>query len=138
MVIGFPQITVPSQICEECVVGKQHRTEFPKEKSWRAETALELIHSDICGPISPTSNGDKRYFITFTDDYSQKSWVYFLQEKSEAFTTFQNFKARVENEQNTTIKSFRTDRGGEFCSKLFVDFCVSHGIRKELTSAYTP
>ncbi|RVW92788.1 Retrovirus-related Pol polyprotein from transposon TNT 1-94 [Vitis vinifera] len=57
MVTGLPPIQTPSQICEECVVGKQHRYQFPKGKSWRANKVLELVHSDICGPINPTSNG---------------------------------------------------------------------------------
>ncbi|RVW60251.1 Retrovirus-related Pol polyprotein from transposon TNT 1-94 [Vitis vinifera] len=57
MVTRLLLIQTPSQICEECVVGKQHRYQFPKGKSWRANKVLELVHSDICGPINPTSNG---------------------------------------------------------------------------------
>ena len=79
MVTGLPEIVVPSQVCEECVVGKQHRSQFPKSKSWRAKEVLGLVHSDICGPITPISNGGKKYFITFIDDYSRKTWVYILQ-----------------------------------------------------------
>ncbi|RVW68877.1 hypothetical protein CK203_064660 [Vitis vinifera] len=56
-VTSLPQITIPSQVCEECVVSKQHRSQFPQGKSWRAKSVLELIHSDICGPINPSSNG---------------------------------------------------------------------------------
>jgi len=72
MVTGLPEIIVPSQVSEECVIGKQHRSQFAKGKSWRANGVLELVHSDICGPINPISNGGKRYFITFIDDYSRK------------------------------------------------------------------
>ena len=79
MVTGLPEIVVPSQVCEECVVGKQHRSQLPKSKSWRAKVVLGLVHSDICGPITPISNGGKKYFITFIDDYSRKTWVYILQ-----------------------------------------------------------
>lgn len=82
MVTGLPQITVHSQVCEECVVSKQHCSQFSKEKSWRANDVLQLVHSDICGPINPSSNRGKRYLITFIDDFSRKTWVYFLQEKS--------------------------------------------------------
>ena len=138
MVTGLPQIIAPSQICEECVVGKQHCSQFPKNKSWRAKDVLELVHLDICGPINPSSNGGKNYLITFIDDFSRKTWVYFLQEKSEAFFAFKNFKAQVENEAGKSIKTLRTDRGGEYCSKIFEMFCKEHGIRKELTTAYTP
>lgn len=64
--------------------------------------------------------------------------MYFLQEKSEAFSVFKSFKARVENEIGQTIKTLRTDRGGEYCSKEFEAFCADHGIRRELTAAFTP
>jgi len=70
MVIGLPQIIVPSKVCEECVVGKQHCSQFPLEKSWRSKNVLELIHSNICGPINPSSNGGKTYLITFINDYT--------------------------------------------------------------------
>lgn len=99
---------------------------------------MELIHSDICGPITPTSNGGKRYFITFIDDFSRKTWVYLLQEKSEALSVFKQFKALAENEAEMSIKILRSDRGGEYNSREFVDFCETHEIRKQLTTAYTP
>ena len=128
MVIGLLEIIVPFQVCEECVVSKQHRSQFPKGKSWRAKDVLELVHSDICGPINPSSNGGKRYLITFIDDYSRKTWVYFLQEKSEAFSAFKSFKAHVENKIGRTIQTLNTDHGGEYCSKEFDDFYNEHGI----------
>lgn len=92
MVIGLPQITAPSEVCGECVVSKQHHNQFLQGKSWRAEKALELVHSDLCGPINRSSNGGKRYLITFINDFSRKTWVYFLQEKSKAFTAFKIIK----------------------------------------------
>lgn len=92
MVTGLPQITAPSDICQHCVVSKQHHNSFPQGKSWRAKKALELVHSDICEPITLICNEGKRYFITFIDDFSRKIWVYFLQEKSEAFVPFNLIK----------------------------------------------
>ena len=138
MVTGLPQITASSQVCEECVISKQHRNQFPQGKSWRAKKALELVHSDICGPITPHFNGGKRYLITFIDDYSRKLWVYFLQEKSETFVAFKSYKALVEKEVGHPIKVLRTDRGGEYNSHEFVIFCENHGIKRQLTAAYTP
>jgi len=73
MVISLPKIHFPSQICEECVVRKQHCSQFPQGKSWRAKHILELVHSDICGPINPSSNRGKRYLITFIDDFTRKT-----------------------------------------------------------------
>ena len=77
---------------------------------------LELVHSDLRGSITPMSNGGKRYFISFIDDFSRKIKIYFLHEKSEALTTFKSFKALEENEAGTSIKVLSTDRGGEYNS----------------------
>lgn len=62
----------------------------------------------------------------------------FLQEKSEAFIAFKSFKARVEHEVGRAIKILRTDRGGEYMSQEFANFCDEHGIRRQLTTSYTP
>lgn len=111
---------------------------IPKTSQWRASQRLELIHADICGPISPTSNSLKRYFLCFIDDYSRKAWVYLLAEKSEAFSHFMIFKKHVEKETNLAIKCLRTDRGCEFTSIEFNEFCKKSGIKRQLTTAYTP
>ena len=101
MVAGLPKFKVSQKVYENCLVRRQHRDPFLKESMWRASNILQLVHADICGPINPISNGKKRYFITFIDDFSRKTWVYFLMEKSEAFSTFKSYKARVEKETGT-------------------------------------
>ena len=69
---------------------------------------------------------------------ARKHGFIFLQDKSEAFSAFKSFKTHVENEVERTIKTLRTDRGGEFCSKEFPVFYDEHGIQRHLTAAYTP
>ncbi|PRQ42077.1 putative RNA-directed DNA polymerase [Rosa chinensis] len=138
MVKGLPDFKMSSKLCKDCMVGKQHRESIPKKSMWRASHRLQLIHSDICGPIKPLSNSRKRYLISFIDDYSRKTWVYFLYEKSQAFTTFKSFKCLVEKETGDYIQCLRTDRGGEFTSQEFNTFCSTHGISRQLTAAYTP
>jgi len=138
MVHGLPQIKPPTKLCEECMIGKQPRDPFPKNSTWRATRVFQLVHADICGPIKPISNSNKRYFINFIDDFSRKVWVYFLAEKSEAFNVFKSFKNLVEKESGVYLSGLRTDRGGEFTSNEFTSFCVAHGIRRQLTRAYTP
>ena len=133
MVIGLP-----SKTCEECVIGKHQRDTFPRGKVKRAKAVLELIHSNLCGPINPTSNGNKKYFIFFIDDSSKKTWVLFLQEKSYAYQAFKNFKALDENEVGKKIKTLRIDRDGELCSNEFNAYCNEDGIRRQLTASYTP
>ncbi|KAE8679159.1 Zinc ion binding, putative isoform 1 [Hibiscus syriacus] len=55
MVKGLPRINHPDQLCEGCLAGKQLRKSFPKESETRAKKPLELIHTDVCGPIKPSS-----------------------------------------------------------------------------------
>ena len=138
MVRGLPKFPFSNTICTECIKGKQHRDPIPKKSTWRAAQKLELVHSDICGPINPTSNSNKRYLLVFIDDFSRKAWVYFLVEKSEAFDCFKRFKAMVEKQTGLCVKGLRTDRGGEFCSNEFNNFCSQNGIKRQMTTAYTP
>jgi len=60
-------------MCEACIEGKHQRTYFPKDEATRASKLLELVHSDVCGPIKTTSRGGARYFITFINDFSEKN-----------------------------------------------------------------
>jgi len=76
--------------------------------------------------------------LSFIDDYSRNNWVYFLSEKSEALISFKDFKCLVEKEVGSDICCLRTDRGGEFTSYKFNNFCKTHGIRRQLTTRYTP
>jgi len=115
-----------------------HRNPIPKKSEWRASKVLELIHADICGPIEPVSSGGKRYLLCFIDDYSRKGWVYFLVENSEALECFKTFKCMVEKEAEESIKCLRTDRGGEFNFINFKLFCEKEGIKRQLTTSYTP
>jgi hypothetical protein len=108
---------------------------MPKKSSWRASQKLELIHADICGPISPESNSGKRYTLCFNDDFSQKSWVFLLAEKSEALNCFKMFKIMVEKDTLMFVRCLQTDRGGEFTSN---EFCRQQGIKRQVTMVYTP
>lgn len=98
MVVGLTALKSTKEICTICLTEKQHRKSMSKKISWRASRHLQVVHSDICGPISPISHSGKRYILSFIDDFTRKTWVYFLHEKSEAFATFKIFKASVEKE----------------------------------------
>ncbi len=68
-------------ICEGCIQGKHQITSFPKDGAMRASQLLEIIHTDVCGPMKTTSHGGVRYFFTFIDNFSRKTHVYFLKAK---------------------------------------------------------
>ena len=120
---------------EPCVLEKKHKYHFPKRKIWRARQSLQLIHSDLCSVEVPSHGGNK-YFITFIDDFSRKTWVYFLKYKSEACGVFKSFKTYVEKQSGYLIKTLRTDRGTEFT--VCDNFLVDHGIKHQMTARYTP
>ena len=138
LVKGLPSISRNEDVCEGCMMGKQTRESFPQEEAWRATKPLELIHTDLCGPMKTPSIGGNRYILTFIDDYSRKLWVYFLKEKSEVFNFFKIFKAYVEKQSGHMIKTIRSDGGGEYNSSYFLDFLKENGIHHQMTTRYTP
>ena len=73
----------------------------------RAKGILELIHSDVCGPIHVQARSYSFYFITFTDDFSWFGWVYLMRYKSEAFDKFREFNNEVEKQSGQSIKTLR-------------------------------
>lgn len=99
---------------------------------------MKLVYADLCDPIKSASNSNKRYVFSFVDDFSRKTWIYFLHEKSEGFTMFKRYKACVEKETDAYLKCLRTDRGGEFTSNKFGEFCKVNDITRQLTTTYTP
>ncbi|KAI5352878.1 hypothetical protein L3X38_005770 [Prunus dulcis] len=60
MVVGLPEIKEVKEVCEGCVLGKQSREAFLREATTRASTPLELIHSDICGPMQTVTKAENR------------------------------------------------------------------------------
>lgn len=101
--------------CEHCLAGKSTRKPFGK--ATRASFPLELIHSDICGPMSVKARHGASYFITFIDDFTRYGYVYLISLKSEALECFRRFMNLVENQTGRTIKALRTDRGREYLSE---------------------
>ncbi|CAL2238017.1 unnamed protein product [Prunus armeniaca] len=138
MVHGLPHLEQKSVVCDGCMLGKQHRDSFPLESTWRASNPLELVHTDICGPMKTESLSGNRYFLLFTDDFTRMSWVYFIINKSSALECFRKFKAMTELQSGYKIKGLRSDRGGEFLSGEFNKFCEESGIQRQLTMAYSP
>jgi len=96
MLNGLPSIIYPNQLCKGCLVGKQYRKSFLKKSTSRASQSLQEIHVDVRGPIKPCSFGKHLYFLFSIDDYSRKTWAYFLKEKCNVFNCFKKFKALVE------------------------------------------
>ena len=139
LVMGLPdKLSVSSSICEGCVLGKHQVYSFPDKSLSRATSPLDLVHTDLGGPMQTQSLGGATYYITCIDDFSQYTKVYFLKRKFDAFITFQKYKALVENQIGRKIKVLRSDNGGEYKSLDYQKFCDFHGIQLHFTNPYTP
>jgi len=125
------------ETCEACLLGKMTKTPFTGFPE-RASDLLELIHTDVCGPMSSIARGGFQYFITFTDDLSRYGYVYLMKHKSETFEKFKEFQSEVENQCGKKIKALRSDRGGEYLSHEFSNHLKSCGIVPQLTPPGTP
>jgi len=102
-------------VCPGCESGKKTRGPLPSSKN-KTNEILNLIHSDVCGLMPIYSVGGHPYYITFINDFSRKTWIYYLKNKDEAYQTFKEFKALIKNQSRKRIKAFRSNNGGEYMS----------------------
>ncbi|SCZ99735.1 BZ3501_MvSof-1269-A2-R1_Chr12-2g03437 [Microbotryum saponariae] len=122
--------------CNACLASKAHRSPFPSSLLHATEP-LALVHSDVLSfPEESASN--KRYLVTFIDDYLRKVWGYPIGHKSEVLQMFKDWLLEIKNTTGRRVKTLRSDNGGKYISTAFNGFCVARGIRRELTIPYTP
>lgn len=123
--------------CEICIKGRHARDSFNDEGT-RATKLLEIVHSDVCGPLPTKSFSGCSYFVTFIDDFSRKVFVYVIKRKSEVFDCFLRFKAMVEKQTGHSVKVLRTDNGTEYCNKSFARHFAKEGILHQKSAPYSP
>ncbi|GKB76256.1 putative RNA-directed DNA polymerase [Tanacetum coccineum] len=123
--------------CSHCLAGKQTRLAFKSRSPFRMENILDLVHSDVCGPMKTKTLGGCSYFVTFIDDHSRKVWVYTLKTKDQVLDVFKQFHALVERQTGKKLKCIRSDNGGEYIGP-FDAYCREHGIQHQKTPPKTP
>jgi len=96
------------------------------------------VHTDVWGIAPVISHEHYRYFVTFIDDFTRFTWVYFLRSKSEVFSVFKALLALVETQFSAKIKILQSDSGGEYMSNEFQFFLQSHGIISQRSCPFTP
>jgi hypothetical protein len=111
MVHGLPHIEHIHQLCIDCVTTKLKRSPLPLQVKRRAEGLLDLVHGDLCGPITLATPGGKQYFLLLVDDKSRYMWVKLLAAKSDTLAAFKKFQAKVEVETGRCLRVLRTDNG---------------------------
>ncbi|KAJ0859638.1 putative RNA-directed DNA polymerase [Helianthus annuus] len=102
---ALPDLTnVHLKKCSHCLAGKQRRVSFKSHPPHRRNNILDLVHSDVCGPMKTRTLGGCLYFVTFIDDHSRKVWAYTLKSKDQVLDVFKQFHALVERQTEKKLK----------------------------------
>lgn len=125
-------------ICECCIEGKMARLPYPQQAARKTTQPLQLIHTDLCGPMSNVTPGGKKYFMSLIDDYSRYMVLYLLEDKTEAKDRIKDYVRLVENKFGRKPQVIRSDRGGEYVNKELKRFYQQEGIEMQLTAGYAP
>jgi transposase InsO family protein len=138
MVRGLPIIKQVEHLCDCCVATKQQRTAFLAAAKYQAQGLLDLVHGDLCGPITPVTPGGRRHFLLLVDDKSRYMSVRLLSSKDEESTIIKQWKVLVKAKTGRVLRVLRTDHGGEFTSVEFGEWCADQGVRRHLSVPYSP
>lgn len=113
--------------CEICILAKQTRTPLENKRE-KATRVIQLINSDVSGPVEEPTWDGKRYFVSFQDDFSGFTQTYLMSQKSEVTELFIEYVASVEAKFGTKVSQLRCDQGGEYVAGKLKDFCKRKGI----------
>ena len=135
VVDGMKITTKGKPECDTYVQGKMSQYQNI-EPDRRANAPLQLVHSDLAGPITPGSKEGHKYAMEFVDDYSGAFGVYFLKNKSDAIRATEQFLA--DTAPYGTVKRLRSDNGGEYISEEFKSLPLKNYIKHEQSAPYSP
>jgi transposase InsO family protein len=99
---------------------------------------LELVHGNLCGPVTPATPGGRRYFLLLIDDLSRYMWVVVLASKGEAADAIRRTQASVEAQCSRKLCVLRTNNGGEFTAAEFPLYCSDEGVQRHYSALYSP
>jgi transposase InsO family protein len=139
LVRGLKDVTFEKdKQCSACQAEKQVGNTHPKKSTISTSKAFELLHMDLFRLTTYISVGGNKYSFVIVDDFSTYTWVAFLVDKSDVFTTFKTFIKRVQNEFKTKIKKVRSDNGSELKNIRTDELCDKYGIRHQFSAKYRP
>ncbi|KAK1429874.1 hypothetical protein QVD17_12169 [Tagetes erecta] len=124
--------------CMACAKGKQHKKPHKLKITNTISEPLELLHTDLFGPISVKSIAKKSYCLVVTDDYSRYTWVRFMAYKSETAEELMKLIPQIEVLGKRKVQAIRSDNGTEFRNHIFNSFYEQRGILRQFSAARTP
>ena len=128
-------------LCEPCIKGKMETAPLPQKASVRAIRPLELLHTDVCGPMPVPSLNGMRYFVLIVDDYTRYCFLAPIVTKDQAVEVIQRYQRvaeRTHSAQGWKIGKVRSDNGGEFINTALTDYFAADGIQRQRSTAYSP
>jgi transposase InsO family protein len=132
-----PSLNV-EQFCDVCVLTKQMWIPFPQQSSFRAKERLELMHGDLCGPVTWAIPGGRRYFLLLINDLSRYIWVVVLSSKGEAADAIRHVQVTADAECGRKLRVLRTDNDDEFTMDEFTSYYVDEGVQYHHYTPYNP
>jgi len=123
--------------CEQCQQSRQTRQPF-KSTGRSSSKVLELLHSDLCGPISPPTLEGERYVVTLQDDHTGLSMVQLVKNKSDTAASIKHMITRMECQTGQKVRQVRTDNGTEYVNSTLSAYFSSKGIIQQHTMPFSP
>jgi hypothetical protein len=120
------------------VVTKDKRRPFPRQVAYRAKKQLELVHGDLCGPVTPVTPGGRHYFVLLVDDASRFMWTNLLAMMAAAVDAIKHVQAIAEKKCGHKLQVLCTNNGGEFTAAEFTAYCADEGIQHHYSTSYEP
>ena len=130
---GMPVINHVEQLCDTYITTKQRRRPFPRQAMYHAHEQLELVLSDLCGPVTPVTPGGRRYFLLLVDDAFLFTWAVLLLSKGAAMGAIKQVQAAAE-ESGPKLRVLRTDNGGKFTIAEFAANYADEGIQRHFSA----
>jgi hypothetical protein len=116
MVDSLPKVLPPNGVFRGCILDKRHQAPFDSGSTWCMQNQLELVHSDMCC-VNKTSLTCVRCILTFINEFSRFTWVYFLNNKNLSFEKLKDFRALAEKQCGQPIKCLRLDNSEKYVSR---------------------
>ena len=121
-------------VCESCESAIVERKSVMKVQEGERHSAIgDEVHLDLWGPAPVKSINHKWYYVSFTDDHSRYTTVYFLHTKDETFDYYRIYEAWMSTQLKTKIKCLQSDQGGEYPGNDFSAHLKNAGTVQKLT-----
>ncbi|KAI3684879.1 hypothetical protein L6452_34106 [Arctium lappa] len=139
LVVGLPKISFSKEkLCASCEKGKLTKSSFKTKRCFSISTPLQMLHMDLCGPVSIPSLGGKRYILVIIDEYTRYTWVFFLRYKSDTPEEIINFIKKSEVLNGQLVRSIRSDNETEFRNATLDAFLCNKGISQNFAEVRSP